>query len=99
MDSHRNTLMIYLPVRLQSALVDLVNVLLTGSCCKEINTIVFGGRLIALTKTDDGIRPISVRYTLRRLAAKCANNYVIKRRSKALRPQQFGVGVSGWLPK
>ena len=80
---------------LQSAVVDLVNVLLAGSCCKEINTIVFGGRLIALTKKDGGIRPISVGYTLRRLAAKCANNYVIKRRSEALRPQQLGVGVSG----
>jgi len=32
---------------------------------------------------------------LRQLAAKCANNYVIKRRSEALRPQQLGVGVPG----
>ena len=80
---------------LQSALVDLVNVLLAGSCSKEINAIVFGGRLIALSKKDGGIRPISVGYTLRRLAAKCANNYVIRRRSEVLRPQQLGVGVSG----
>ena len=35
------------------------------------------------------------RYTLRRLAAKCANNHVIERRSKALQPQQLGVGVAG----
>ena len=27
--------------------------------------------------------------------AKCANNYVITKRSKALQPQQLGVGVSG----
>jgi len=32
---------------------------------------------------------------LRRLAAKCANSYVIARRSQALQPQQLGVGVSG----
>ena len=62
---------------LQSAVVDLVKVLLAGSCCKEINTIVFSGRLIVVTKKDGGICPISVRYTFRWLAAKCANNYVI----------------------
>ena len=38
-----------------------------------------------------------VGYTLRRLAAKCANNAVITRRSQALQPQQLGVGVSGGL--
>jgi len=43
---------------------------------------------------DGGIRPIAVGYTLRRLAAKCANNYVIKRRSEAVRSQQIAVGVS-----
>ena len=31
---------------------------------------------------------------LRRLAAKCANNYVIGRRSMELQPQQLGAGVS-----
>ena len=41
------------------------------------------------------MRPITVGYTLRRLAAKCANNHVIERRSKALQPQQLGVGVAG----
>jgi len=76
---------------LQSALVGLVNVLLAGSCCKEIITMVFGWRLITLNKKDDGIRRISVGYTLRRLAAKCANSYVIKKRSEALRSQQLGV--------
>ena len=42
---------------------------------------------MALTKKDGGICPISVGYTLRRLVAKCANNYVIKRRSEALQPR------------
>ena len=59
------------------------------------NSIIFGGRLIALSKKDGGIRPISVGYTLRRLAAKCANNHAIAKRSKVLQPQQLGVGVSG----
>ena len=39
--------------------------------------------------------PIAVSYTLRRLAAKCANSYVIKRRSEELLPVQVGAGVSG----
>ena len=32
--------------------------------------------------------------SLRSLEAKCANNRVIAKRSKALQPQQLGVGVS-----
>jgi len=51
--------------------------------------------LIALTKKDGGIRPISYGYTSRRLAAKCANDYVIKKRSEALQPQQLCVGLPG----
>ena len=72
-----------------------MNLLLAGSIDKEVSAIVFGGRLIALGKKDGGVRPITVGYTLRRLAAKCANNHVIERRSKALQPQQLGVGVAG----
>ena len=79
----------------QQALVDFVNLLLAGSLDKEVSAIVFGGRLIALSKKDGGVRPITVGYTLRRLTAKCANNHVIERRSKALQPQQLGVGVAG----
>ena len=32
---------------------------------------------------------------MRRLAAKCANSFVIKRRSEELQPIQVGVGVAG----
>jgi len=77
------------------ALVDFVNMLLSGACDNDIDAVIFGGRVTALSKKDGGIRPISVGYTLRRLAAKSANNHVIKRRSEALRPQQLGVGVPG----
>ena len=44
---------------------------------------------------DGGIRPIWVGYTLRRLAAKCANSHVFTARSNELKPVQVGVGVSG----
>ena len=70
--------------------MDWINLLLAGAFDKDVNTIIYGGRLIALSKKDGGIRPITVGYTLRR-----ANNAVITRRSQALQPQQLGVGVSG----
>jgi len=35
---------------LQQALVDFVNLMLAGSFDKEVNSIIFGGRLIALSK-------------------------------------------------
>ena len=78
---------------LLSALVDWVNLMLAGSFSEEVNAIIFGGRLISLVKKNGGVRPITVGYTLRRLAAKCANNHVIKRRGQELRPVQLGVGV------
>ena len=77
------------------SITDLSNLLLAGSFDNEINSIIYGGRLIALSKKDGGIRPIAVGYTLRRIAAKCANNHVIARRSQVLQPQQLGVGISG----
>ena len=79
---------------LQQALVDLLNLMLAGAFDQEISSIILGGRLIALSKKDGGVRPICVGYTLRRLAAKCATSHVISR-SQVLQPQQFGVGVSG----
>ena len=75
--------------------MDFVNVVLQGDLPTEAREILFGGRLIALHKNDGGVRPIAVGYTLRRLAAKCANANVIKRRNEELQPIQVGVGVSG----
>jgi len=80
---------------LQQALVDFVNLMLAGAFETEVCSIIFDGRLVALSKKDGGIRPISIGYTLRRLATKCANAHVITRRSQALQPQQLGVGVLG----
>ena len=69
--------------------------LLPGDCDSDVSAVIFEGRVIALSKEDGEIRLISVSCTLRRLAAKCANNHVIKRRSEALQPQQLDVGVPG----
>ena len=46
-------------------------------------------------KKDGGIRPIAVGYTLRLLAAKCANTHVFEERSRVQQPEQVGVGVAG----
>ena len=51
-----------------------------------------------MTKKDGGVCPIAVGYTLRRLAAKCANTHVIndyKERSRVLQFKQVEVGVAG----
>ena len=81
--------------RLLNALTDLINLMLAGKFDSEINTIIYGGRLIALSKKDGGVRPIVVGYVLRMLAAKCANSHLIEYRSKILQPRQVGVGVAG----
>ena len=63
--------------KLLEAVTDFTNVLLSGKLSTTIREVIFGGRLIALQKKDGGIRPIAVGYTLRRLAAKCANSYAL----------------------
>ena len=72
--------------KLTVALRDFVNKQLAGEFPAEMNEILYGGRLMALQKKDGGIRPIDIGYTWRRLAAKCANQHVIKDASKLLYP-------------
>ena len=69
------------------------NLLLEGKCHDEVSPIIFGGSLIVLTKKSGGIRPIAIGYTLRRLAAKCANTYAVAKLADYFRPIQLGVGV------
>src|SRR6218665_3058935 len=76
-------------------LSELVNLMLEGSLPVEVNEIICGANLIALKKRDGGIRPIAVGYTLRRLAAKCANTHAVAKLSTLLAPIQLGVGVPG----
>ena len=81
--------------KLKNAITDFVNILLEGNLPLAARQIIFGGRLIALQKKDGGICPIAIGYTLQRLAAKCANSFVIARRGIELKPIQVGVCVSG----
>ena len=43
---------------LQQALVDFVHLTLAGAFDTEVCSIIFGGRLVALSKKDGGIRPV-----------------------------------------
>ena len=81
--------------KLNNSLTDFVNLLLKGNLAVPVREKLYGGRLIALQKRDGGIRPLAVGYTLQRLAAKCSNAFVIKRRSEERKPIQVGVGVFG----
>ena len=77
------------------ALTAFVNCLLMGDCPSEVQPILFGGNLIALNKKSGGIRPITVGYTLRRLAAKCASAFAVANLLDYLYPVQLGAGVQG----
>ena len=80
---------------LVTALTSFVNLLLEGQCPPEVAQVLFGGRMFALQKKSGGVRPIAIGYTLRRLAAKCANTYALSMLEDRLLPVQVGVGVRG----
>ena len=80
---------------LLTALTKFVNLVLGGGCPLSVSSTFFGARLIAIDKKAGVFRPIAVGYTLRRLVAKCANNYAQVKLFDYLSPIQLGVGVSG----
>ena len=75
--------------KLLEAVTSLVNLMLAGGLDQEVNEIIYGGRLIALKKKDGGLRPIAIGYTLRRLAAKCANKYATAKLASHFAPIQL----------
>lgn len=80
---------------LLSALTSFVNLVLDGGCPTAVRPVFFGARLIALEKKSGGFRPIAIGYTLRRLVAKCANSFALKKLADYFCPIQLGVAVSG----
>ena len=81
--------------QLRLALTGFVNCLLQGHIHPQVSPVLFGGNLIALEKKSGGIRPIAVGYTLRRIAAKCANSYATNQLAGYCSPIQLGVGTPG----
>jgi len=78
-----------------SALTDFTNLVLAGRCPEAVAPVFFGGRLLALNKKTGGIRPISIGFTLRRLASKCANSFGTNKQAYYFYPHQLGIGTSG----
>ena len=46
--------------KLLNALTNLVNLMLAGKFDTEVNTTIFCGRLLAMSKKDGGVRPIAL---------------------------------------
>jgi len=80
---------------LSSALTGFVNFLLRGKIHPQVSPVLFSGNLIALEKKSGGIRPIAVGYTLRRIAATCANSYATNQLAGYFSPIQPGVWTPG----
>ena len=68
--------------------------MISGGVPSSIRPFLFGGRLIALKKKDDGVRPIVVGFVIRRLASKLISRYASAKLLDKLSPVQLGVGVA-----
>ena len=77
--------------RVLSALTDLVNVMLRGEVPQLSVPILYS----TIRKKDDGIRPIAVGSTIRRLSVKVGSRPVVRALREELRPVQLGVSTSG----
>jgi hypothetical protein len=58
--------------RALTAITKLCNFILAGKINEEVLPIFFGASLCALSKKDDGLRPIAIGCSFRRLAARVA---------------------------
>ena len=74
-----------------------MNVLVAGEAHSSIAPFLGGAPLYALKKDNDGVRPIAVGETLRRLVGKCCTQDTsIREMSQTiLEPRQVGVGTRG----
>jgi len=78
-----------------SSLTALSNTILAGEVPNSVRPFFAGANLSAFTKPGNGIRPIAVGETLRRLVAKCASRKLIPRFSTVFAPLNLGFGVPG----
>ena len=82
---------------LNTALPNLVNVILEGEVPFEHRSYFLGAKQIALKQPDGGLRPIAVGNTFHRLSAKCAKYHVIASRQARYGGRQVGVGTKRGL--
>jgi len=79
------------------AITDLLNIILEGKTPISVRRVLFGAKLLALTKKNGGVRPIAVGYLWRRLAAKVACRYVNEAMASLLASRQVGFGIPGGI--
>ena len=80
-------------VAILSALTSFVDLVLSGNTPTSVRRFFFSANLFALQKKGDGVQPISVGCTLRRLVAKVAGMMVMDEMAALLAPRQLGYGV------
>ena len=81
-------------VDLLDALTDFINnIFLSGKIPEWLCPIIYGAQLIALSKSDEGVRPIAIGFTLRRLAGKVAMAKLNDTCAALFQPHQLGVGT------
>ena len=69
------------------------NVVFAGKIPKEAAAVFFGAKLIALSKGENGVRPIAVGWVLRRLASKILMAKLDSKCEELFWPHQVGVGT------
>lgn len=85
----------HLAEQLADALGALNDIILSGKVPNSICPILYGANLTALLKKNEGIRPIAVANTIRRLSSKISPNRVRDDASKYLGPHQIGFEIRG----
>ena len=92
-----------LPTPNCSLLLQVVNILISGTAPLSIARFFAGARLIALNKIKEGcppdVRPIAVGETLRRLAGKCVCAILKEKVADFFHPLQYGVACQAGAEK
>ena len=79
--------------RLLQSITRLSNFVLSNKIPEDIRPIFFGANLIAFSKKDNGIRPIAVGNTFRRLITKSGLKHSTRGLGSLFRPNQQGYGT------
>ena len=81
------------PTVLVEALCQFVNFVIKGDVLEEARSFFFRATLIALSKPDCEVRPITVGCTLRQLVAKCVSKSICAAMGELFAPLQVGYGT------
>eukprot|EP00731_Ephydatia_muelleri_P023608 Em0015g1191a len=81
------------PTSICSLLRGVINLLASGQAPAAISQYMASGSLVALRKGTQGIRPITVGESLRRLTSKCLCSLIKEDASVFFQPFQFGVAL------